>query len=57
MRVIIVPFHDPELVKHATLEERQAMLEEWKAQMRRWNPHFYNADGSTKSWWRVLLGL
>jgi hypothetical protein len=57
VRLIIVPFHQKEIVEKATLEERRAMFEEWKDAMRRANPRLYNADGTLKKWWQLLLFL
>jgi hypothetical protein len=40
----------------ATLEERTRLYEEWCDELRRRNPIYYNADGSQKKWWQMLLG-
>jgi hypothetical protein len=55
-KLVVPPFHPWEVVKNATPEERRAMYEEWLAEYRRWNPGYFNADGTQKKWWQVLLG-
>jgi hypothetical protein len=54
-RLVIVPFERvPEGADEAL---RRRMYEAWLKTMRLANPRYYNADGTPKSWWRVLLWL
>lgn len=41
----------------ASMATRRAMYDDYCAQLRRLNPHCYNADGSIKTWWQALIGL
>lgn len=57
MILIVPPFH--RIPPEATLQDRERMLEEWKAELIRCNPHLYKPDGSTRSllgWVAYLFG-
>lgn len=45
---------EPEQLKSLSLEEREALYQEWRAELIRLNPSYFNSDGSIKTFWQLF---